>query len=155
MGTYLTFFFFSMWKFMFTPLLGPASGLTFSETFFSCVSGGLVAAALFYYGSTFFMKRSLERHNKKLEKAKKNGKPIKIKRKFTRTNRWIIKIKQRVGIYGVTWIFPLFLSVPLGSIIVAKFYKHQQQTFILVVLFLVLDCLVITGLTYLFADWAL
>lgn len=134
---------------MFTPMAGPAVGLSFIETFFSCISGGLVSATIFYFGSSYFIKRSIERRAKRIQKLKDQGRPVKLKRKFTRTNRTIIKVKQTIGIYGATWFFPLFLSVPLGTIITAKFYKNQKQTFPLIVVFLVLDCLIITGGTYL------
>lgn len=134
---------------MFTPMAGPAAGLTFIETFFSCISGGLVSATIFYFGSSYFIKKSVERKAKKIERLKQQGKSVKITKKFTRTNRFVIRVKQGIGIIGATWIFPLFLSIPLGTIITAKFYKHQKQTFPLIVVFLVIDCLVITGGTYL------
>lgn len=138
---------------MFTPIAGPAAGLSFVETFFSCISGGLFSATLFYYGSSFFMKRSTERKAARAKRLKAKGKNIRDQRMFTRTNRLVIKIKQGIGIIGATWFFPLFLSVPLGTVITAKFYKHQKQTFPLIVIFLVIDCLLITGGTYLISGY--
>lgn len=137
---------------MFAPVAGPAAGLTFIETFFACISGGLVSATVFYFGSSYFMMLSVQRHARRNARLKAKGKKEKIQRKFTRTNRWVIRIKRSIGIYGVAWMFPLFLSIPLGTIITAKFYKHQKQTFPLIVIFLVADCLLITGATYLLKD---
>ena len=135
---------------MFSPVAASAAGLTFLETVLVCISGGVFSAAIFYYGSSYFIKLSLKRKARKYARLKEKGKEVKVPRKFTRTNRWIIRIKRTVGIYGVTWLFPLFLSVPLGTIITAKFYKHQKHTFPLIVIFLVLDCLIISTLTFLF-----
>lgn len=135
---------------MFTPLAGPAAGLTFFETFITCISGGLFAATIFYFGSSYFMKLALRRKIAKIDRLKAKGKTVREPRKFTKSNRWIIRIKHSLGIYGVSWIFPLFLSVPLGTIITAKFYKHQKKTFPLIVMFLIIDCFVITGVAYLF-----
>src|SRR5690554_7319871 len=67
-------------------------------------------------------------------------------------NRRIIYLKGKLGIYFTCWAFPLFLSIPLGSIIVAKFYKHKRKTFPLIILFLTLDCFLITGGTYFIKD---
>ncbi|MGM0478914.1 MAG: hypothetical protein ACQERC_06795 [Bacteroidota bacterium] len=150
MITYLTFFLFSVWKFMFTPLAGPAAGLNFWETFFSCLAGGYFSATLFYFSSSYFMQRAVWKRAEKEKKRQQLGKKIKKKKRFTRTNRWIIKIKRSFGMYAVTWAFPLFLSIPLGTIITAKFYKHQKTTFPLILFFLTIDCLLITGGIYLF-----
>ncbi|MDX1651649.1 MAG: hypothetical protein R3277_04100 [Brumimicrobium sp.] len=146
---YLTFALFSTWKFLFTPMAGPAAGLSFTETLISCLIGGYISAGIFYFGSSYFMKRSLQNRVKKEEILKKEGKPLKLKKRFTSTNRWIIRIKNSLGKYGVTYLFPLFLSIPIGTVITAKFYKHQKDTFFWIVLFLTLNGLLITGGTYL------
>jgi hypothetical protein len=134
---------------MFSPVAGWAAGFSFLETFLVCISGGVFSASIFYFGSSYFMNLAVKRRARRAVRLAKKGKKIKEPKKFTRTNRRIIKVKRSVGIYGVTWMFPLFLSVPLGVIITAKFYKHQKQTFPLIVLFLVIDCISITGLTFL------
>lgn len=152
MWTYISFAVFSSWKFMFTPLAGPAAGLTFWETFISCSIGGYISATIFYFGSSYFMKISVERHAKKVKRAERKGKTIPVKRKFTKTNRKIIFFKLKIGRLFSYWVFPLFLSIPVGSVIVAKFYKHYYQTFPLIILFLTIDCFIITGGTYLIND---
>ncbi len=134
---------------MFTPLAGPAAGLNFWETFFSCLGGGFFSAIIFYFGSSYFMQRAVRLSAEKEKQREQLGKKVKQKKKFTRSNRWIVKIKQSFGMYFVTWAFPLFFSIPLGTIITAKFYKHQKSTFPLILFFLTIDCLIITGGTYL------
>ncbi len=134
---------------MFAPIAGWAADFSFLETVLVCISGGVSSACIFYFGSSYFMNLAVKRRARRAIRLERKGKKIKEPRKFTRTNRRIIKIKSAVGIYGVTWMFPLFLSVPLGTIITAKFYKHQKQTFPLIVLFLSLDCISITSLTFL------
>ncbi|WP_133122182.1 hypothetical protein [Brumimicrobium salinarum] len=65
MLTYFSFALFSSWKFMFTPLAGPAAGLSFWETFISCCVGGYFSASIFYFGSSYFMQLSVQRRAKK------------------------------------------------------------------------------------------
>lgn len=145
MWKYISLALFSTVNFMFGPMLGPTTGLGFWETFFTVLAGGYLSAVVFYFGSSYFIERSMRLYIKKMEKAEENGKELSKKSKrFTKTNRRIITIKQRVNKYFIFWAFPLFLSIPGGCVIVAKFYKHQRKTFPLILLFLMLDCLVIT-----------
>lgn len=155
MFTYLSLALLSTWKFMFAPLAGPAAGLSFWETFLTCLAGGYLSAAVFYFGSSYFMQLSVERHARRVKRAKAKGKKIPIRRKFTKTNRRIIFVKQSIGRYIACWAFPLFLSIPVGTIITAKFYKHHKQTFPLIILFLTLDCLLITSGTFFIKDLVL
>lgn len=149
MLTYLTFVAFSTWKFMFTPMAGPAAGLTFFETLICCLIGAYISAGIFYFGSNYFMKRALNRSIRIEQKRIAQGKTPKIKKRFTKTNRIVIRVKHSVGKYGACFLFPLFLSIPLGTIITAKFYKHDSNTFVLILLGLTISCLLITGGTYL------
>lgn len=149
MWVYASFALFSMWKFMFTPMAGPSAGLTFIETFLACLIGGYVSVSIFYLGSNYFMERNRLLQLKRKEKRLKRGKVIKEKRVFNKSNRSIVKFKQNMGFITMCWLFPLFLSLPLGSIITAKFYKHKKSTFFIILLGVTLNCFLITGGTYL------
>ena len=134
---------------MFTPMAGPAAGLSFLETYVCCLIGGISSASIFYFGSSYFMQRFQVKQAKKELKAQRLGKVYKPKRKFTKSNRKIIKLKHRIGKWGVCWLVPLFLSIPLGSIITAKFYRHQKNTFTWVIFGIIIHCSLIPGGTYL------
>ena len=69
------------------------------------------------------------RAKKKLEKAKDpNHKPSKI---HTKTNKTLVKIKQsRFGYWILILLTPSFISIPLGSILIAKFYRHKRGTWV-------------------------
>src|SRR5680860_1690930 len=149
MVLYATLVFFSTWKFMFAPIMGLASGLSFLETFICCMIGAFISATIFYFGSNYFMQKAHERSVKRRKKLIEKGKKVKIEKRFTKTNRRIVKVKQSIGIFGACYLFPFFLSIPLGSIITAKFYRHQKKTYFLIILFLTINCLLITSGTYL------
>ena len=82
------------------------------------------------------------------EKAKAEGKILVHKKNFTRTNKLIVKIKKSVGIIGTSFWIPFFLSIPLGSIITAKFYGKQRKTFPLIVLGIFINAFITTTLSY-------
>ena len=153
MWVYASFALFSTWKFMFTPMAGPSAGLSFLETFFACVIGGYVSVSIFYFGSNYFMERNRLIQVKKAKKRSAKGKKLKEKRTFNKTNRSIVKFKKNTGFITMCWLFPLFLSLPLGSIVTAKFYKHRRSTFLVIMLGVTLNCFLITGGTYLVYNW--
>ncbi|OFZ55100.1 MAG: hypothetical protein A3D92_04110 [Bacteroidetes bacterium RIFCSPHIGHO2_02_FULL_44_7] len=149
-GGLIFLFGFSIVKFMFTPFSGPAFHFTFIETYIACVAGGIFGAAIFYFSAGFFMRRSHDARVHKLALLKAQGIPYKLKRKFTRMNKFVVRIKRSLGIVGTSFWAPFFLSVPIGSIIAAKFYGHQKKTFPLIVLGMLINGCVTTGIAYLF-----
>jgi len=143
-------FFLSMIKFMFAPFGGKVAELSFFETYISCCSGAIVSAAIFYFSAGYFMKKAAERNKKKNDNLLSEGLPIPVNKRFTRTNKLVVKMKQVMGIIGVSFWVPFLFSIPLGSIITAKFYGHNRKTFSFIVIGILLNGLITTGITYLF-----
>lgn len=148
LGKYSALFFLSMVKFMFAPLGGPAADLAFLETYLVCLSGALFSTTIFYFMSEFFMLRSHQKKIAKYYKAIDRGEKPKLKKNFTKVNKAIVKLKIKIGVYGVALFAPLFLSVPVGTIITAKFFGKEKKTFPLIVIGLAMNGLIITSLAY-------
>lgn len=142
-GVYLSFFLVSTIKFLFAPFGGPAAGLSFIETYLSCCAGAIFSATVFYFASEYFLKRAHDKHQKNLAENK-----VSIKKKFTKTNKKIVNLKRKIGIIGVSVFAPLFLSVPLGCIITAKFYGKEKKTFFLILAGIFFNGLLTTGLAF-------
>jgi len=53
------------------------------------------------------------------------GRPA--RRTFTRTNRFIVRVKRRYGLIGLA-VMPPILSVPITAIIAAKYFRHDRRT---------------------------
>lgn len=53
----------------------------------------------------------------------------KPKRKFTRANRIIIKVKRNFGLPGIAFVTPWMLSVPLGTVISTSMYRDKRRVF--------------------------
>lgn len=142
-------FFFSTFKFMFAAIPGSIAGIPIWQTYIATVSGGIFGAAVFYFGSELFIKWNHARKVRKLEADRAAGRIPQIKKKFTRMNKFVIKIKWKLGIYGITFWAPFFLSVPIGTVVAAKFYGKKRVTFPLIALGMCINGVVTTGLSYL------
>ena len=137
-------------KFMFAPFGGKIAELTFIETYVSCCSGAILSAAIFYFSANYFIKKAIEKNAKIRKNFLDKGLPIPVKKHFTRMNKGVIRMKRSIGIIGIAFWAPFFLSIPLGSIITAKFYRHNKHTFLLIMAGIFLNGLITTGITYLF-----
>ena len=147
-GALSSVFIFSTIKFLFAPFTGPGLGLNFIETYSASVAGAIVCALVFYFSSEFFMKRAREKRHKLYHEALEKGIELKNKKKFTVLNKSIVKIKKRLGIYGIAIYAPFFMSIPLGSIITAKFYGKEKKTFFIILFGIFMNALITTGLAF-------
>ena len=149
-GAILVLFGLSTVKFAFAPFGGKIANLTFIETYLGCCSGAILSSAIFYFSANYFIKRNIERKKRIRLDLLDKGLPIPLEKRFTKMNKGVMKMKRSIGVIGITFWAPFFLSIPLGSIITAKFYGHNNTTFLLVILGIFLNGLITTGITYLF-----
>lgn len=144
----------AMVKFLFSPAVGPALGLSFFETYFSNLAGALVSMVIFYFAADFFLKRSHEKKVQKLREALDSGIVLPQKKIFTKRNKMIIRVKNKIGMVPFCFWVPLFLSIPIGSIITAKFYGKRAVTFPLMVIGAVLNNTITVSFVYLVKNGA-
>lgn len=147
-GYLTTVFLLATFKFMFAPF-GGAMKLPFWETYFASVAGGTFSAFIFYYLSEIIIKYNHKRKIVKKIILEEQGLPVPIKKKFTKTNRFVIRLKWKLGMYGICFWAPFLLSVPIGSMVVAKFYGKLKKTFPLIVLGMFINAMVMCLLAYL------
>lgn len=137
-------------KFMFSAIPGPAMGLNYFETVGSISFGAIVSAAFFYFSSEFFMNRAREKKLKVHLEAEANGLPYARKKTFSRVNKAIVKLKLRLGKFGICFWAPFFLSVPVGSIVAAKFYGKYSFTFLFILTGIILNAFLTSFIVYVF-----
>ncbi|NQY10852.1 MAG: hypothetical protein HRT71_15245 [Flavobacteriales bacterium] len=118
--------------------LGAGSIETILEIFVSVTAGAWLSMSFFFFSSSLLMRKAAEKRARTLEAYLKSGEEIKRKKTFTLFNKSIVWIKRNIGIYGITFLAPLLLSIPVGSIVCAKFYGKQKQIFPLMMLFSVI-----------------
>jgi hypothetical protein len=141
-------FFVATFKFMFAPFAGPHLHLPFYQTYLAAFIGGSLSSAVFYFASDFFMEWTHRRKVRKQTLLLEQGLPIPKKKVFTKTNRLVIRLKMKFGKYGICFWAPFFFSVPLGSIIVAKFYGKLRESYPLILLGMAINATITTFLAY-------
>lgn len=137
-------------KFMFSAIPGPALGLNYVETVISIFVGAVISAAFFFFSAEYFMQRAQKKRIKLMQEAHKNGEKIAQKRVFSRMNKGVVRLKLRFGKIGICFWAPFLLSVPVGSIIVAKFYGKYSFTFLYVILGMLINSLLTSFIVYVF-----
>lgn len=147
---YLFAFAMGTFKFLFSQWLayGYAHQLNievgFWDVFLSTLTGAWCSMAVFYWMSEIFMERARKKRLEKIRIALEQGKLPSTHRKFTRLNKTIVWIKRHIGIYGVTLVAPMFLSIPIGAIVCAKFYGGEKITFFLMMAFTMVYALIMS-----------
>ena len=137
-------------KFMFSAIPGPALGLNYVETVISIFVGAVISAAFFFFSAEYFMQRAQKKRINLMHEAFKKGETIAQKRVFSRMNKGVVRLKLRFGKIGICFWAPFLLSVPVGSIIVAKFYGKYSFTFLYVILGMLINSLLTSFIVYVF-----
>ena len=100
-------------------------GYSFHETVMMTSFGGILGVVVFTYFSEWiinmwnrFIKRtSTNRQGKK--------KPI-----FSKRNRLIVKVKSKFGIMGIAFISPSFITIPIGTFILVRYFRNKKKIII-------------------------
>ncbi len=100
--------------------------LSFLENFLCTGLGGCLGVLLFYHLSARLTERARLRWLRKRTSAALAGRSI--RRIFTRRNRMIIRVKHISGHLGIALLTPLVLTIPVGSILAARFFHHDRRT---------------------------
>jgi uncharacterized membrane protein len=97
-------------------------GFSFLEAVTVTSAGGFVGVSIFVYMSDWIVDRIKKR---KLEK--KHDQPVPEKKKFTRKNKIIVKVKMRFGLIGIAFLTPLLLSIPIGCFLAVRYFKNKHR----------------------------
>jgi len=105
-------------KFLFVPFLAiHFYNYSFITSVIINTSGGIIGSTFFFKTSFYFVQRSLKKRQAKIKAGK-----AKPKKKFNKMNRFIVVVKNTMGMYGLALITPALISIPIGSAIAAKYY---------------------------------
>jgi hypothetical protein len=100
-------------KFVVAPGVGWGAGLNFLQALSANTSGAWASAAASWFLAGRLMAWAARR--------RRPDAPV-----FTRVNKWVTRMKRsRFGFALVVLLCPTFLSVPVGTVVVAKFYRHR------------------------------
>lgn len=139
MLTILTIYFLCMFKIIFGPTMGYAAGFSPLFTVLITVSGMMTTVTIF----TFLGKRIRSGILKKFFKPKKI---------FTAKNRRFVRIWRKYGELGISFLTPILLSPPGGSIIAMVLGGSRKKTMGYMLLWSVVWSTIITYTFYYSGD---
>ncbi|GAB4381638.1 MAG: hypothetical protein Kow0075_13380 [Salibacteraceae bacterium] len=108
---------FSSVKFLFAPSTVYLSGYNVWQTILITIIGGFLGVVVFYKGGSYIFAWWTRRFG--------GGKATK---KFNRRTRTLVKIKNKYGLYGLAFLSPCLISIPIGAVVAAKYFRHDNRT---------------------------
>ena len=92
-------------KFMMAPSGAVALNYNFWETLLITIPAGILGILTYYFSASALMDRAAKKKLEKKQKAAKMGK-VYLSKNFTPKNKFIIKFKQRFGLWGLALLTP-------------------------------------------------
>lgn len=136
-------------------------GLDYKQAIISVLIGGIGGFFFFYYLSKkvtagfeslkpqlcrivpSFVKVRYQLFCNKLE-VKKQAK------RFSRKSRWMAKIKNNYGFWGIIIATPFFLTIPVGAFLANKYYSKRPQTVPYMIASIIGWAAVLSGIVHIF-----
>ena len=127
-------------KFIFASPLAYIHGFSFFQTLISTSTGGIVGILFFFFFSGWIIKQ----YRKYMPKINScfslpffsNCKQPSLetenikKVKFSKRNRFILKMHKRYGYFGLITFTPILLSIPLGAFIAKRYYSREKHVLV-------------------------
>jgi hypothetical protein len=113
----------SMVKFTLSPLLSLSLGYSTGQTLLITGIGGCLGVSVFFLSSGWIFGWLEDRRAAAGAGGRRNN-----RRSFTRANKIIVKVKRRQGLNGLAAITPIIISIPIGTMIAAKYFRHDRRT---------------------------
>lgn len=143
----------SAFKFQLAFPLAKTGGLSFWETIVATISGG-AAGVLFFVFLSEKLVLFFTTFKAGLNKNKTEGDTKKKKKKFSKTNRFLVKFSRKFGLLGLAFITPSILSIPLGSFISSrlneKFVRNKPRLILYLLASVVFWAFAFSGLIEIF-----
>ena len=128
-------------KFLLAPFEAERQGMGFWEAFLVTTGGGIMGIFVFYYAGSIisaWWKRNIAKM-----KAFCMRRPItdftgENQRVFTRTNKLIIRVKNKFGLAGVAFVTPCLISIPIGTLVAVTIYRKRKPVILYLLISLIL-----------------
>ena len=118
-------------KFLLAPFVAesPPYDLNFWQSFIITTAGGMAGIIVFVFFGHFvvskwsafvYLIKRIYKSKEKLEIEK--NKP---RKKFNWKTRFIGRVKRRFGLFGIAFVTPCIISIPVGSVIAVGIYRRK------------------------------
>ncbi len=125
---------FSATKFFLAPPAAVLAGYNYWQSVLICGIGGSFGFVFFFFTASWLV-RLWSRLRKKKAKL------------FSRKNKLIVKTRASFGLLGIALLTPCLLSIPLGGILAANYYRKNKLTIPIFITFVWLWAFVLTYVT--------
>ncbi len=121
-------------KFLIAPALSFSLGLNFMQTLLSTTTGGIVGVVVFFFLSRWMIQlytRYFYYYFHLLKTRLYGFLNFKLPkfipaRRFTKRNRFIIKMVRKYGLAGIVILTPVLLSIPVGTFLATRYYSTNR-----------------------------
>ncbi len=124
----------------------PAAVIVFEFDFVKVIlvscSGGIIGTIVFTYLSAGLLKWWKTFKNKRFPSTQTST--------FKKSNRRIVRLKNRFGLTGIAVLTPFLLSIPVGAFIAERFYKDKKKVITAISISVVAWSFLLYGVFYLF-----
>jgi hypothetical protein len=130
-------------KFLLAPFEAERNGFNFQNSFLITTTGGIIGIISFTFighGMAYSWKKLKGFFKRETETIKKE------KKKFTRGNKLIVRIKIRYGLIGLSIITPAIISIPVGTIVINHFYRKKIKNMTALIFSLLFWSILLNGL---------
>ncbi len=110
-------------KFLFAPSLA-LSSFNVWESILIVFLGGSAGITFFYLAADWVMDRIAQFQKQRDHKKQLKGIVV-VRKVFTPFRRKVIRIKNKFGLLGIAIVTPCIISIPIGSVLAAKFFKNK------------------------------
>ena len=113
-------------KLLFAGPLSYSLGHDMLTTMVLLSAGGMLGMTVFFLSAKGLLELFRRRYLKRVEERAARGLPPKPI--FTRTNRFIVRVKRSYGVWGIAAVGPAIISIPISAVLAAKYFKHDRRT---------------------------
>ncbi len=129
----LSLAFVSSLKFAASPFAALGYDLNYIQTFLTTTAGGIFGVLFFFYGSKYIVQWIAVYKNHLFFLFGMNKKTLEDellperKRIFTWKNKMIVLTVRRFGLVGIALLTPTLLSIPVGTLIAARYFRSPRR----------------------------
>ncbi|MEQ8910616.1 MAG: hypothetical protein RIC95_15575 [Vicingaceae bacterium] len=132
---------FSALKFFLAPSTSVIAGYGFWQTILITCGGGLVGFFLFF------------KFGEVLQKGFQRIVKPKPKKRFSKKNKMIVKLKRSYGLWGLAILTPCLLGIPLGALLASAYFRKQKGALLIFFAFIVLWSFILTYFSFFVKDF--
>ena len=129
----LSLAFVSSLKFAASPIAALGYDLNYIQTFLTTTAGGIFGVLFFFYGAKWITAWITEYKNQLFFLFGINSRSDvdellpERKRIFTWKNKLIVLTVRRFGLVGIALLTPPLLSIPVGTLIAARYFRNPRK----------------------------